>query len=88
MARSVRVVHRREGYRELRVSPGAWADIARRAEAISDACNAQSSWGGYDFEVMNLSTDHAEANVWTIDDRGVEDNARSNRLLRNLDAGR
>lgn len=85
---TVRVEHHAAGYIALRTHPAMWADIAARAARIAAACNAASSWGGYEWELITQNQGRASANVWTIDDRGIKDNARTNRLLRNLDAGR
>lgn len=86
MAR-VRVRLNHAGIRAAMGTPKLREEIANRAEAIAEACNAQSSWGGYESgeETQNW---RASANVWTIDDRGAQDNARAQRMLRNVDAGR
>lgn len=58
--------------------------LAEKGAAIAAACNAESSWGGYesDAEVTEIG---AMAVVWTIGEH--DDEARQNRLVRNLGAG-
>lgn len=58
-------------------------DLERRAQAIADACNADSTWGGYHADV---GRDGKSAQVWSADARN--DEARDQRLLRFLDAAR
>lgn len=58
--------------------------VAERAKAIADACNADSSWGGYESEVETGADGTAVARVWAIDESSNE--SRNQRLLRNLDA--
>lgn len=55
------------------------------AKAIADACNAESSWGGYEFD-GEVGPDGAEARVFSIGEN--DDDARRDRMVRNLDAGR
>ena len=50
------------------------------AAAIADACNSDSSWGGYD----SALGDDGKARVWSAD--GRDDEARDQRLIRHLDA--
>lgn len=69
------------GMAEIRRLAGAM--LAERATAIEDACNAQSSWGGYHSAVDSSGM---TARVWSADRRN--DEARDQRLLRFLDAGR
>lgn len=59
--------------------------VEEAAESIAEACNAESSWGGYDSAASNDGYT-ATGRVWEFDNR--EDEARNNRLIRNLDAGR
>lgn len=54
--------------------------IRKAANSIGDACNQQSSWGGYKVE--------HNANRSVVVAVNAKDNARSNRLLRNADRGR
>ena len=57
--------------------------IQRGAEQIADACNAESSWGGYHADTDTPGI----ARVWA-DSKASVDAARSQRLIRNLDRGR
>lgn len=82
----MRIVFKPGALENLASSPRVRADITRRAAAIRDACNAESSWGGYESGPESENR-RASANVWTIG-LGRADNARSNRMVRNLDAGR
>lgn len=84
MART-RIVLNRRNIDRLPASPEAVADLARRTHAIADACNDQSSWGGYESEV-EAWPDGPVGRVWSIDE--AADEARAQRLIRNLDAGR
>lgn len=53
------------------------------AEKIADACNAQSSWGGYEgFEGSSAGV------VTGLTHEAQEDNARVQRILKNVNAGR
>ena len=54
--------------------------LAEKAERIADACNAQSSWGFY------KAYPHEDAARVAVLDTGSD--ARTNRLLRNMEAGR
>lgn len=74
----------RGGFNELRTSQQAQALVDREAERVADACNAQSSWGGYEATSRSNPKRRAAAYVWTIEREAVVDNARNNRLLRNL----
>lgn len=85
MADHIRVRLNPAGIRSVMGSERARADILRRAEAIRDACNEGSSWGGYE-AAPEAENWRASANVWTITARDIE--ARDNRMIRNLGAGR
>lgn len=78
-----RVKINRGGFKALRTSPEALALVTRRAQAIADACNASSSWGGYEAR-SSATGNRARAQVWTIEREAVVDNARNNRILREL----
>lgn len=60
-------------------------EVLGRAEAIADACNADSTWGGY----LSADSTHSDrwphATVWSAD--GRNDEGRDARTLRHLDAG-
>lgn len=73
-----------EGLEALVKSEEGLAIVAAKAEAIAAACNAESSWGGY-ASSARIDSDRARAHVWSFDNR--VDEARDNRILRNLDAG-
>lgn len=74
----------RANYHEIMAGPGAKAMIERKAEAITDACNRESSWGGYLHDDAS-SAIRARQHIWSADARN--DEARDQRLVRNLDAG-
>lgn len=85
MGRSkIRVKINRAGIKALMRSDGALAAVAVKGEAIAAACNEQSSWGGY-YSAAAVGPDRARARVWSADNRN--DEARDNRLMKNLDAG-
>lgn len=64
---------------QLMTSPEAHALVNEKAQALADACNAESTWGGYDWE-PGESAIRARARVWSI----KRSEAREQRLLRNL----
>lgn len=74
-------------FARIRTEEKVLADLRARAERIKDACNAQSSWGGY-YSAATVRGDRVRARVWSIGPKAREDNARNQRLIRNLDAGR
>jgi hypothetical protein len=84
MART-RIVLNQRNIDKLPTLPKVVADTARRTKAIEDACNSQSSWGGYRSEV-EVYDDGPHGRVWSIDE--ASDEARAQRLVRNLDAAR
>lgn len=84
MGRPVRVKISRAALRELMQTE---ALVAGRTKAIEDACNGQSSWGGYASSV-NTDGTRARGTVWSYarqDGKGTTE--RANRMVRNLDAG-
>ena len=88
MAR-VRVKINRDAIRELMASEPMQNIVTEKAEAVADACNAQSSWGGYAFAPQKEGADdvRARARVWSYarqDRRGQTE--RVKRMIRNLDA--
>lgn len=85
MTSSVRVVMNPEGVKKVLNDPRIQKALEERAAAIAKACNAESSWGGYESGPVE-EKDTARANVWTIGDH--DDEARQQRLVKNLDAGR
>lgn len=58
--------------------------IRDRVAAIAEACNADSSWGGYDSDA-EVTEQGAMGIVWSIGEN--DDEARENRMVRNLGAG-
>lgn len=56
--------------------------LVESAERIAAACNSESSWGGY-----HAFAKGRRAGV-VAEGRAAADNARSQRMLRNLDVGR
>lgn len=60
-------------------------DLRARAKRIADACNQASSWGGYSSEVSTTGS-RPRARVWSYG--AHDDEARQQRLVKNLDAGR
>ena len=84
MART-RIVVNRRNIEKLPTLPAAVADLTRRVGDVEDACNVQSSWGGYASEV-EVTADGPVGRVWSFDE--AADEARAQRLLRNLDAAR
>ena len=84
MART-RIVLNDRNIDSLPTQPKMVADVTRRTAAVADECNRQSSWGGYAYEV-ETSDDGPVGRVWSFDE--AADEARAQRLLRNLDAAR
>lgn len=84
MARGVRIKFNAQAFPELMAGPEAEAMLEQRARAIADACNSDSSWGGY-FYAVTRGKVRARARIWSADDRN--DEPRDQRLIRNLDAG-
>lgn len=82
----VRVEVDREAIRQLLRSSEARDMLARKAKAVEDACNADSEWGGY-HSAAGVGPDRARARVWSVGPAANEDNARNQRLVRNLSAG-
>ena len=82
---TTRIVLNDKNIDKLPTLPKAVADLARRVGAVEDACNSQSSWGGYRSEVEEWP-DGPVGRVWSIDE--ASDEARQQRLIRNLDAAR
>lgn len=79
----IRVKVHRDGIVGAMTSDEALANIAARGEAVADACNTESSWGGY-FTAARVDGIRARATVWSADNRN--DEARDQRLVRNMDA--
>jgi hypothetical protein len=84
VASNVKVVVHEGAVHELLTSTAVQRDLERRGAAIAAACNADSAWGGYDSGPVP-GDPTAKVNVWSIGEN--DDEARRNRLVRNLDAG-
>lgn len=84
MTPRMRVKMSKNGLRDLMSGPEAIAMLERKAEAITNACNGDSSWGGYEHADRSSST-RARQHIWSADARN--DEPRDQRLFRNLDAG-
>lgn len=67
-------------------SAGLRASFQRRGEAVADACNAQSSWGGY-FTATTTDGDRVSTKVWSLSSKLPDEHDRHQRMVRNLDAG-
>lgn len=76
----------RKALRDLRTSDAAAAEVLRRAQAIADACGGERY--GYVAEPSGTPRNRARAAVIAASPRARRDNARSNRIVRNIDAGR
>lgn len=74
-------------FERLRKSPGVVADIKERVDRIAAASNAHVEGNGYEATVQE-GRNRAHGSVITTDAESMSDNARNQRLLRNLDAGR
>lgn len=75
--------HKAAGLRAIDRSPQALALVAAKVKAIEDACNRESSWGGY-ASAASIDDDRVRGRVWSYDNR--VDEARDNRMIKNLDA--
>lgn len=62
-------------------------DLARRAKAVAAACNSQSEWGGYEWDI-DTSGSRPRARVYNIKHSASDDESRNNRMIRALDFGR
>lgn len=71
---------------KLMEDPQVVADLEKRAAAVRDACNSQSTWGGY-YSAVSTEGNRPRARVWSVGPKADEDNARNQRLIRNLQAG-
>ena len=76
----------RAALRQLLDDPAVVADTQRRAEAIAQACNSQSTWGGY-VARPDDDADRARSVVLNVDPDASPDEARNLRMLSNMDAG-
>ncbi|AKU15749.1 hypothetical protein [Luteipulveratus mongoliensis] len=82
----VRVVVHDQVLRDIEQSDEADRMIRNKAEAVAAACNAESSWGGY--EVADDSEEPIPARAVVIDIAEPSTDTRADRMIRNLAAGR
>lgn len=75
----------RNNLRLLLFRQGVREDLRRRVNAIADACGGEVN--GYAPRVGSGDT-RARGAVVTINGQAIRDNAATNRMVRNLDAGR
>ena len=87
MAERIKVEVQRGAIERLLNSPGVLGRTQESTQSIADACNAQSSWGGYKYE---LDTDYKApvGRVWSYGRSDHPGTDRAMRMVRNLDAGR
>ena len=83
----VEVTFNGDAIERLLTSPAMVQDLRRRAERVADAANRESSWGGYASSASGEGR-RAHARVWNVKAGAADDEARNNRLIRGLDAGR
>lgn len=76
---------RRAAFAEIRRLPGVKADLARRADAIAEACGGEDA--GY-VAATGEGRTRSRAAVIAAHEGAQHDNAVTNRILRNIDAGR
>lgn len=86
MAKS-RLKFNRGAIRALMNTPEVAAELEARAAAVAAAANAESSWGGY-HSALSTGGVRPHAHVWNVKRGAADDEARNNRMIRNLDAGR
>ena len=53
-----------DAFDEILHSPGVMAEIERRTKAVEEACNNESSWGGYASEVDEYGS-RVRGRVWS-----------------------
>lgn len=87
MAKKPRVKFKRNAILDLMNTPALAEEVKRRAEAVAAAANAESTWGGY-VSGMAADSDRPHARVWNVKSGASDDEARNQRMLRSLDAGR
>lgn len=81
----VDVRFRRAAFNALLRDPAVTRDLERRARAIADACGGEAE--GFYARTSEGAT-RSRAAVITGTGRAIRENASSNVILRNLDAGR
>jgi len=89
MARNFKINN--QGMYDIRRSPKVKADLERRAAAIAKKANDDSGLSGYktsSTQGKKKPQGRWRATVITSDSASAVDNAKHNRLLKSLDAGR
>ncbi|HEY4268414.1 MAG TPA: hypothetical protein VGM94_09510 [Galbitalea sp.] len=79
----VRLKWNQPAFVAIDTAPKALELVRSKVDAIAAACNEQSSWGGYASGAA-IHPDRVRGTVWSFDNR--VDEARDNRMIRNLDA--
>ena len=84
--------HNKEAYYQLRSAPGVRADVERRLAAIAKKANDDSGLAdGYrtsSVQGRKKPQGRWRGTVITATAKAIKDNAKTQRLLRSLDAGR
>jgi len=86
MARA-RIRFRNGAIRALMNDAAVVADLEARAKRVAAEANAESSWGGY-YSAVSTEGNRPRGRVWNIKQGASDDEARNNRMIRALDAGR
>ena len=86
MAKS-KIKFNRGAIRSLMNEAAVAADLESRAKRVAEAANSESSWGGY-FSALSTGGIRPHAKVWNVKKGASDDEARNNRMIRALDAGR
>ena len=83
----VRVVHKINGYRQLRKQPGVIEDLVARAEAVAAEASENGRVSGYNVTPLTLVRTRGIATVGAIGHAHYH-NRKNNALVKALDAGR
>lgn len=86
----VKLKFHNKGFYNLRRDPGVVKDLERRSGAIAEACNRD---GKGEYKTSSVQGRKRPFGRWrttviTSEGQSIRDNARHNRLLRNLNAGK
>lgn len=87
MAKKQRVTVDSKAIGRILKGPQVKAEVEKRTTAIREACNADSSWGGYYSHVYDEYS-RPLGRIWTIGRYDSEGTDRALRMLKKLDAGR
>jgi hypothetical protein len=82
MAKNVRIKWNRQAFPALRKERGVMRDLIHRAQAIQDAAGPEYEWSPF------TGRNRARVSVAAVTPEAKRKNAKSNDLLRALDAGR